>query len=262
MRPVRSVLVAFVTAALAACGSEECSLPRQGDEQTCDSYDGGQLRFVVGEPLSDVSAFCASQCVDVFAPIAISGYENLRDVPLLAKVRQVHGLWINLDTLTDLRGLEKVDVVRDLTLFGQNGDTTPRTLRGLADEEMWSLAIEEVTGLGSLEGSSVKRVDSLVISRSSLKTVDLSGVEASSLNVASNNELRSLTIAPGAMQHVVLSVNPLLSELSWSSGLSVRKQLWFESNSSLSTCLIRQFADETDAGVPRMEFIRNNGPCP
>ncbi|MDP1830248.1 MAG: hypothetical protein Q8L48_43690 [Archangium sp.] len=247
---------------LAACGDEECSLPRQGDEQACDSYDGGQLRFVVGEPLSDVSAYCASQCVDVFAPLAISGYEDLRKVPFLPKVRLVNGLRINLDGLRDLRGLEKVDVVRELSLSGLNGDTLSKTLEGLADQEMDAFVLEQVTGLTSLEGASLHRVESLMVSRSSVQNVDLSGVQATFLSILSNNDLQSLAISSGAMHQVWIRVNPLLSELSWGPGLTVRKNLLVESNSALSSCLVQQFAEQTDAGVPRTEFIRNNGPCP
>ena len=64
------------------------------------------------------------------------------------------------------------------------------------------------------------------------------------------------------MQHVWIRVNPLLSELSWSPGLTVRKNLSVDSNSALSSCLVQQCAEQTDSGVPRTEFIRNNGPCP
>ncbi|MDP1830247.1 MAG: hypothetical protein Q8L48_43685 [Archangium sp.] len=255
-------IVGVLAGALAGCGSEECSLPRRGDEQSCDSYDGGQLRFVVGEPISDISAFCASPCVDVFAPIAISGYDDLRKVPLLPKVRLVHGLGINLDTLRDLRGLEKVDVIRSLSFSGLNGDTSPRTLEGLIDEEIWSVSLDQVSGLASLEGASLRRVDTLAVSRSSVQRLDLSGVEASYLNVVSNDELRSVAIASGAMKQVIIEVNPLLTELSWGPGLTVRSQLRVDSNSALSSCLVQQFAEQTDAGVPRTEFIRNNGPCP
>lgn len=251
-----------LASALAACGDGECSLPRQGDEQTCDSYDGGQLRFVVGEPLSDVSAFCASQCVDVFAPVAIAGYEDLRKVPFLPKVRLVHGLGINLDGLRDLRGLEKVDVVRELSLSGLNGDTARKTLEGLTDEEMGSVSVEQVSGLASIEGAAIKRVDSLSVSSSSVERLDLTGVQASFLNVASNDELRSLSIASGEMQQVFVRVNPILTELAWGPGLTVRSQLRVESNGALSSCLVQQFAAQTDAGVSRTEFIRNNGPCP
>jgi hypothetical protein len=248
--------------ALAGCGEEECSLPRRGDEQSCDSYDGGQLRFVVGEPLSDISAFCASPCVDVFAPMAIAGYDDLRQVPLLPKVRLVNGLGINLDGLRDLRGLEKVDVVRELSLSGLNGDSSPKTLEGLSDEEMDAVVLEQVTGLASFEGASFKRVDQMVVSRSSVKTLDLRGTEVTALNVLSNNDLRSLAISSGEMQHVWIRVNPILSKLLWSPGLTVRENLLVESNPTLSSCLVQQFADQTDAGTPRTEFIRNNGPCP
>ncbi len=250
-----------LVAALAGCGDDECSLPRSGDEQTCDSYDGGQLRFVVGEPMSDISAYCASPCVDVFAPLAISGYDDLRKVPLLPKVRFVNGLGINLDGLRDLRGLEKVDVVRELSLSGLSGDSSPKTLQGLADEEMDALVLEQVTGLASFEGASFKRVDQVVVSRSSVQSLDLSGIQMTALNVLSNRDLRSLAISSGALKQVWITSNPLLSELSWSPGLSVRN-LRVESNGALSSCLVQQLVEQTDAGVPRMEFIRNNGPCP
>lgn len=250
-----------LVASLAGCGNEECSLPRRGDEQTCDSYDGGQLRFVVGEPLSDISAYCASPCVDVFAPIAIAGYEDLRKVPLLPKVRQVNGLGINLDGLRDLRGLENVDVVRQLSLSGLNGDTSPKTLQGLVDEEVEVVSIEQVTGLASLEGASLKRVDSLVVSRSSVQALDLRGTQMTGLSVLSNDDLHSLAISSGAMNQVWIRVNPLLSELSWSPGLTV-KNLRVDSNDALSSCLVQQFVEQTDAGTPRMEFVSNNGPCP
>ncbi len=251
-----------LVAALAGCGDEECSLPRSGDEQTCDSYDGGQWSFVAGEALPDFSAYCASPCVDVFAPIAIAGYADLRKVPLLPKVRLVNGLRITLDGLRDLRGLEKVDVVRELSLSGLNGDSSPKTLQGLADEEMEALVMEQVTGLASFEGTSFKRVDQVVVSRSSVQNLDLSGTQVTALNVLSNRDLRSLAISSGSMQQVWIRVNPLLSELSWSPGLTVRNSLSVDANGALSSCLVQQLVEQTDAGVPRMEFIRNNGPCP
>jgi hypothetical protein len=261
MCALRTVLTCLLVGALAGCGDEECSLPRRGDEQSCDSYDGGQLRFVAGEPLPDISRYCASPCVDVFAPMAIAGYDDLRKVPLLPKVRLVNGLGINLDGLRDLRGLEKVDVVRQLSLSGLSGDNSPKTLEGLADEEMDALVMEQVTGLSSFEGASFKRVDQVVISRSSVQAIDLTDTQMTHLSVLSNDELRSLAISSGALKQVWIITNPLLSELSWSPGLTV-KNLRVDSNTTLSSCLVQQFADQTDAGTPRTEFIRNNGPCP
>lgn len=262
MCPVRSALIVFVTAVFASCGSEECSLPRLGDEQTCDSYDGGQLRFVVGEPLSDVSAFCSSPCVDVFAPIAIAGYEDLRKVPLLPKVRLVQKLGINMDTLRDLRGLEKVDVVGELSLSGISGDTSRRTLEGLTDEEMDAFTLEEVSGLVSLEGSPIKRLDFFKADRSSLQSLDFGSTQVASMNVEFNESLRSLTLPPGAMSYLWIHANPALAELMWSPGLTVRKALEVDANRALSSCLVQQLVEQTDAGVPRRELNLNNGPCP
>jgi hypothetical protein len=248
--------------ALAGCGGEDCSLPRRGDELSCDSYDGGQWSFVAGEPLPDLSAYCASQCVDVFAPVAIAGFDDLRKVPLLAKVRQVHRLRINLDGLENLKGLEKVDVVGQLTLFGQNGDNSPKSLEGISDEEMEGFSIEEVSGLASFDGASLKRVVSLAVLKSSVQHLDVSGVQASFVSVNSNGDLRSLALASGEMKQLFIRINPLLTELSWNPGLTVRSHLRVESNSALSSCLVQQLAEQTDAGVPRMEFFRDNGPCP
>ena len=50
--------------------------------------------------------------------------------------RKVNELRVNLDGLKDLKGLENVDVVGHLTLFGQGGDRSPRSLEGLSDEEL------------------------------------------------------------------------------------------------------------------------------
>ena len=262
MCPVRSALIVVVATAFASCGSEECSLPRLGDEQSCAAYDGGQLRFVVDEPLPDISAFCASPCVDVFAPIAIAGYDDLRKVPLLPKVRLVNGLGINIDTLRDLRGLEKVDVVRQLSLSGENGDTSRKTLEGLADEEMEGLAIEQVSGLASLEESPVKRLEAFSAFRSSLQSLDLSGVQVVFANIDGNESLRSLTLPSAAMTQLRIHYNPALSELMWSPGLTVRKSLEVDANRALSSCLVQQLVDQTDGGVPRRDFTSNNGPCP
>jgi hypothetical protein len=248
--------------ALAGCGEAECSLPRRGDEQACDSYDGGQWSFVAGEPLPDLSAYCASPCVDVFAPVAIAGYDDLRKVPILPKVRLVNSLRIGLDVLRDLRGLEKVDVVRQLTLSGLNGDTSPKTLEGLSDEEMEGFSIEEVSGLASFDGASLRRVVSLAVLKSSVQHLDLSGVQATFVSVTSNEDLRSLALASGEMKQLFIRINPLLTELSWNPGLTVRSHLRVESNRALSSCLVQQLAEQTDAGVPRMEFFRDNGPCP
>jgi hypothetical protein len=217
---------------------------------------------VVGDPLPDLSAYCASQCVDVFAPVAIAGYDDLRKVPLLPKVRLVRSLRVNLDGLKDLRGLENVDVVGNLTLFGQNGDTSPKTLEGLTDEQMGALSLEQVSGLVSLEGSRVKRLEVFAADRSSLRTADLSGVEVAFMNVGGNESLRSLTLPSGAMTQLWIQYNPVLSELTWSPGLTVRKNLLVDTNRALSSCVVQQLVEQTDGGVPRTEFIRNNGPCP
>jgi hypothetical protein len=252
-----------IVVALAGCGEEEhCSLPRRGDEQTCDSYDGGQWSFVVGDPLPDLSAYCASQCVDVFAPVAIGGYDDLRKVPLLPKMRLVQRIRVGMDGLKDLKGLEKVDVVGHLTLFGQNGDNSPRTLEGLSDGQMEGFSIEEVSGLASLEGASLKRVDSLSVAGSSVQRLDLSGVQASYVNVFANYDLRSVALSSGESKQVIIRANDVLTELSWGSGFTVRNQIVVESNGSLSSCLVQQFVEQTDAGVRRTEFISNNGPCP
>ena len=260
----RSVLIfGALGGVLAGCGVDEnCSLPRQGDEQSCDSYDGGQLRFVVGEPLPDISAYCASPCVDVLAPIAISGYDDLRKVPLLPKVRVVYGLGINIDTLRDLRGLEKVDVVGQLSLSGLNGDTSRKTLEGLTDGEMEGFALEQVSGLFGLEGLSLKRLGGFAVERSSLQELDLSGVEVSFLNVDGNEALRSVTLSSAPMTQVSIHYNQVLSGLVWGPGLTVSKSLEVDTNRSLSSCLVQRFVEQTDAGRPRMESIRNNGPCP
>ncbi len=263
MRAFRSVLTcAVIVVGLAACDREDCSLPRTGDEQSCDSYDGGQWSFVVGDPLPDLSAYCASQCVDVFAPVVVAGYDDLRKVPLLPKVRLVNWLAVNMDGLKDLRGLEKVDVVRNFKLMGQNGDSSPKTLEGLFDEVMEGFSIEQTTGLAGLEGAALKRVESLLVSRSSVQQLDLSGVQASYVNVTGNDDLRSISFASGEVKQVYIHANSSLAELSWGPGFTVRDQVVIDSNTALSSCLVQQFVDQTDAGRPRMEFTRNNGPCP
>jgi hypothetical protein len=263
VRALRSMLTSTVLVlGLAGCGSEECSLPRSGDEQSCDSYDGGQWTFVAGEPFPDLSAYCASKCVDVFAPVAIGGYDDLRRVPLLSKLRVIQRLRVNMDGLKDLRGLEAVDVTGHLTLFGQNGDGSPKTLDGLSDEEMEGFSVEQVSGLATLESASVKRVDSLSVMGSSVQHLDLTGIQASYVSVLATDELRSLSFAAGEMKQVIIRGNGQLSELSWTPGTTVRNQLVVEFNDALSSCLVQQFVEQTDAGVRRTEFIRNNGPCP
>jgi hypothetical protein len=247
---------------LAGCGNDECSAPRRGDEQTCDSYDGGQLTFALGEHVSDVRAFCASPCLDVFAPVAISGYSDLRMVPLLPKLRQVQKVSINIDTLHDLRGLEKVDVLTELSLNGRNGDTTRKTFEGLSDEEMGAFTLEQVSGVASLEGASVKRLEVFAARSSSLHSLDLSAAQVAFMNVDANESLRSLTLPSGEMTQLWIQRNPQLSELTWRPDLTVRKNLLVDSNQSLSSCVVQQLVEQTDAGVRRTEFIRNNGPCP
>jgi hypothetical protein len=123
-------------------------------------------------------------------------------------------------------------------------------------------AIEDVQGLSSLEGSSLERVVSFAVTRTSVQRLDLTGVQASYLNVSANFELRSLSFASGEVKQLTLHANPVLDELSWAQGFTVRDQLVIDSNSALSSCLVQQFAEQTDAGVRRMDFIRSNGPCP
>jgi hypothetical protein len=64
------------------------------------------------------------------------------------------------------------------------------------------------------------------------------------------------------MAHLFVHGNSSLTELSWEPGLVVRDQLHVGSNASLSSCLVQQFVEATDAGTRRVEFVRGNGPCP
>jgi hypothetical protein len=263
MRALRPVLTCLALL-LAACGRDECSQPRTGDEETCDTYDGGQLSFVLGDPLPDVSAYCESRCVDVNAPIAIGGYADLRDVPFLPKVRRVKSLGLNMRGVSNLRGLEKVDVIGQLRLFGIEGqvDSSRKTLEGLLDEEVEGFDIERVSGLDNLDGLSVRRATVFSLMSTSLQQIDLSSVDASFVSVHGNSALKSLALSSNVMKRMYVRGNRSLSELSWISGLQVRDELHFENNAALSSCLVQRFADETDAGTIRREFNSGNGPCP
>jgi hypothetical protein len=71
-----------------------------------------------------------------------------------------------------------------------------------------------------------------------------------------------MLLAAAPMAQLVVHANSSLTELSWEPGLVVRDRILFENNASLSSCLVQQFIEQTDAGTRRDETIRNNGPCP
>ena len=263
MRALRPVLTSLVVL-FAACGRDECSQARTGDEETCDSYDGGQLSFVLGDPLPDMSAYCESRCVDVDAPIAIGGYADLRDVPFLPKVRRVKALGLNMRGVSSLRGLERVDVTGELHLFGHAGqlDNSSKTLEGLVDEEVEALTIERVSGLDSLNGLSVQRANSVSLVATSLQQVDLSSVKASFVNVNANFELKTLALSSNVMKQLSIYANESLAELSWMPGLQVQNRLEVGRNAALSNCVVQRLVEETDAGTARSVSILDNGPCP
>lgn len=261
MRLLRSLLMLAVSAGLAACGgSDECTVPRTGNEETCDSYNGTQLRFIVGEPPPDVSAYCASACVDVESFLAIAGYDDLRRVPFLAKVRRIGNLGINVDGLKNLKGLERVDIVHELSLSGLTGETLPKTLDGLADEEMESFWLDAVTGLESLIGAP-KKVDSFAVTRSSLQTLDLRAVASANVSIEGNDRLQSIALGSGPLNQLTVRANPALRELTWDPGLTIRRSVRIDANTSLSSCRVQELVDQTKIGA-RSDFVLNNGPCP
>lgn len=166
--------------------------------------------------------------------------------------------------VSNLRGLEKVDVTGELRLFGQAGqpDNSRKTLEGLVDEELEALTLERLSGLDNLNGFSVRRADSVSIVSTSLQQIDLTSVDASFVDVQGNFDLESLALSSSAMSQLVVFGNESLTELSWLPGLQVRDRLDVSNNAALSSCLVERLVEETDAGTIRRVSVRDNGPCP
>lgn len=248
------------------CGppvSPTCTTPRSGSEESCTIIDGGNWRFAEGEPLPDFEAYCASQCVDFYGVFSISGQTDLRKAPILPKIRKLYSLDIGVDGLTDLTGLEKVEVSQ-LHLFSSSTEKSQsfKSLSGFAAEEADVFEVTGESGLLSLSSLALKRVRGLSLTETSVVDVDLSSIEAQNLGLSRNLEVRSLKLPSMTMQSVSVSANLALSNLSWDPPLKVARLVDIQSNPSLSSCTVQRLVDDSAPDGGRTVITVNNGPCP
>ncbi len=268
MRSIRPALIITILSACTPAVDDSCRTPRALEAIDCAVYDGGQWTFDPSRPLPELDAFCAAACVDIDAPVQISGYEDLTDVPLLPKIREIRFLSINVDTLENLRGMETVDIVGSLqlegtvALYGEAPRKNFTSMSGLTDEYIPGLTFRRTNTRVNLAASSLKRVDFVTLEEAGLVSLDLSVINPTSVNVAASHSLTSIRFGDGPMQYVSLSGNESLQQLEWPDSLIVTKRIDIDANKMLSTCLINDFLSSTDAGPRRVEAIHWNGPCP
>lgn len=222
--------------------------------------DGGSWRFVEGEPEPDYQSYCAADCIDFEGRLAVDR-ADLRQVPLLGKMRRIRDLYLGIDQLKDLQGLELADMDQ-LTMTGSGVETGLRSLNGLTDRELSSLSITGAPALTTLSNVDLFRIGALSLSTTGLTTLNLGGTDTQELAVGQNDQLTSIRLPNSNMKMIQLTSNPELSALSWDAGLRLSSVLVIQ-NPRLSTCLIDQLAAETKPdGGQQFKNIIGNGPCP
>ncbi len=261
LRPAVILVLVGATAALCGCSpavAANCLAVRDPAATDCVTISGENWRFVEGEPEPDYADYCAAACVDFDADLAIADRNDLRTVPLLRKMRFIKSLRINVDTLSDVSGLELVEAGM-IELWALSSTTNFTSFRGLSETSTADLRVKDALGVTSLDSLPPRGLPSLSLSRTNLVDVDVTPfTELSSLRLELNDGLQSVRLGSGRMDVVSLSSNWNVSRLEWGSGLVVEGATFFE-NSKLSSCLIQDFIADVKADGG---YVMHNGPCP
>ncbi|MGV3625151.1 MAG: hypothetical protein ACO1OB_30305 [Archangium sp.] len=263
----RLLLVSVVVGA-AACGEPaNCFEARKRDAISCDTIDADTLVFEASNPRTDIADYCQSECLDFGGVVVIGGYETLSDVPLLAKLRSAFALVIQVDTLTDLTGLEAVESVSLLSLRGSARITEEEpaarfsSLRGFGPKTLDQLVMSDM--YGALTGSQLERVNSIGFRNVAMTEADFSELNPTSVTVNSFSEVGTIRFGASPMTEVLIENNPALLALEWDPLLRVSKSVRIVGNGSLSNCRAVEFGAQTNGGRDAgLDKIADNGPCP
>ncbi len=269
MRSIRPALIIVVLSACEPIVDDSCRTPRDPAATDCIVHDGASWAFNPNQPLPAIDEFCAASCVDVDTAVHISGYDDLSKVPLLPKFRRIQVLSINIDTLTDLSGMESVDIVGALKLMGSaavTGESPAKeftSLKGLTDEHIPKLIISRTDTRTNIADSSLQKIDHLDLDQTGLETIDVSRLNLVSMSVYLNSAITHIRLGAGQMEAINLTGNASLRQLEWPADLIISKRIHIDANEALSTCLINDFVSSTDAGTRRIEeTVSRNAPCP
>lgn len=215
------------------------------------------------QPIQDLNSLCKASCIDVVSGhVSVGGYSDLREAPLLAKLRIVHNLAIDVEGLADLRGLEGIDINGELSLSTHGQDlTTFHSLEGLTDGDLEAVSIKQVLGLTEFDGARFSRLGYFSAEDSGLRRISLSSLKPEYVFLTGMSELTELSLGGGTMDQFGLFASTSLASFSWQPGLSLRSYS-INNNSALSSCLVQDFIAATYAGNGRLAIASNNGPCP
>ncbi|MFT3713544.1 MAG: hypothetical protein QM817_38295 [Archangium sp.] len=235
-------------------------MPRAAGETDCAKYDATpDWRFDPAEKIAELDSLCAATCIDVPGRVVIAGYSNLRDIPLLGKLRSVQDLTIDVEGLTDLRGLEQVDVIGKLELRTHGQDLTSlKSINGLVDRRMSSLKIQTVYGLAELDGPKFEELDDFEAQGVGLERLDFSTLTMKSVYVRVG-ALTELSIGSGTSMTISLDDIGPLTTFRWEP-LTARA-INIVDNENLSSCLVDDFVTQT-ATRGAVVLTNGNGPCP
>ncbi|MFT3713545.1 MAG: hypothetical protein QM817_38300 [Archangium sp.] len=261
MRGIRSAIATGVLT-LCACGTsgDPCFTPRTGAETECAVYDSPEhWQLHSNVPVKDLDRFCKASCIDVPTNVSIYGYSDLREVPLLAKIRTVDSLSISVGGMTDLRGLEQVDIVDELRLEGSSDLMSFTSLTGMTDHELRSLELKSVYGLKSLDGAQLERLARFSAEGVGLQRLDLSAFDMSDVYIRSA-QINELALGTGTKLGITLETAGPLSTFTWRRPFTA-SFFGISHNENLSTCFINDFVAETKTQGATV-LVNDNGPCP
>jgi hypothetical protein len=250
---------AFLALLLGCQPDGECFTPRTGDETSCEVQSKmSTWALTRGQPIEDSERFCKASCIDAEI-VGISGYTDLREVPLLAKMRSVHYLTVVVDGVKDLRGLENVDVdVLHLTTSLED----PRSFKsfdGLGDRELDELDLSKMFGLLEFDGSRFDKLGSFAASDSGLQRIDLSMHSGTNVGLNRLDDVTSVALGGASTWGVSFVSLGSLRTFTWQPDLRVTKTINIQNNPVLSSCVVADLVAQTR---PQLVLTSNNGPCP
>ena len=193
-----AVAVAVALLFTTAC-DQRCFDPADEAATECEvvepaEVENGLWTLAPGAPILDPARLCAARCIDSRAPVFVSNSADLRQVPLLRKLRQVANLRIDAVDLPDLRGLEHVDVTDVFQVAADGASKTFKSLEGLGDRELNVLILDNLGGLQNFDASRFDRLNNFSASDTAMQTIDLSSLELKRVTVTRSHELVSLVL--------------------------------------------------------------------
>lgn len=261
---MRAALILGLALASGCAPHDSCFEPRSLDESNCEvvELNGSQWDLHSNQPIERLDSLCSAACIDVpGGVVSVAGYDDLRKVPLLAKMRTIHRLAIDVEGLVDLRGLEHLDITLSLDLSTHGGDLTSfASLDGLEDRDVGEVAFKQLLGLAEFDGARFSRLDYFSAEDCALRRVDLSSLRPKYVYLNGLSELRELALGGGTMDQLGLTSSSILAGFSWQPDLKLRSYN-IQNNRALSSCLVQDFIDATYV-PPGVRLSSNNGPCP